>query len=305
MSAPTVPQYIDAVALMRIKSLELRARRILEGYMQGMHRSPYHGSSVEFSEYRGYTEGDDPRHIDWKLYARSDRFCIKKYEAETNLICQLVVDRSRSMQFTSGEYTKADYAATLGATFAQFLFGQGDTVGLVTFAESIEAYVPPRRTHGQMHQLMVGLQQPAKANKTDVRQSLDELSPILKRRSLVVLLSDLLEDTDAILSQLGFLRSSGHDLVVFQVLDPAEARWTFDESAVFEDMETGETIQLDPAEASSSYLAKMEAHQAAIAKHCRGLGIDLVKVTTDQSFERPLHDLLSIRSRISRRRRQS
>lgn len=301
----TAPAKIDADALMRIKSLELRARRILEGYMQGMHRSPYHGSSVEFSEYRGYTEGDDPRHIDWKLYARSDRYCIKKFEAETNLVCHLVVDQSRSMQFTSLSYNKADYAATLGATFAQFLFSQGDTVGLVTFTEAINAYVPPKRSHGQMHQLVLGLEKTPDSVGTNVKKSLDELVPILKKRGLIVLISDLLDEADTILPQLAFLRSCGHDLIVFQVLDPAERQWSYDENAVFEDLETGERIQLDPTAAAADYMRQLEAHQARIEKHCRGLAIDLVQVTTSQSFHEPLNELLVIRSRINRQRRSS
>ena len=294
---------IDASALMRIKSLDLRARRILEGYMQGMHRSPYHGSSVEFSEYRAYSEGDDPRHIDWKLFARSDRYCIKKYEAETNLICHLVVDQSRSMEFTSIDHTKADYAATLGATFAQFLFGQGDTVGLVTFTDEIQAYVPPRRRHGHMHQLIVGLETERPSTRTNIRKSLGDLVPILKKKGLVVLISDLLEETEGISSQLAFLRSCGHDIVVFQVLDPAERDWNFEESAVFEDMETGETMQLDPRRAAEYYQKQMGEHQTAIEKLCSGLNIDLIPVRTTDPFDAPLHALLSQRSRLSRQRR--
>ena len=294
---------IDSDTLMRIKSLELRSRRILEGYMQGLHRSPSHGSSVEFSEYRAYSEGDDPKHIDWKLYGRSDRYCIKKYEAETNLVCHLVVDQSRSMEFTSLKFHKGDYAATLGATFAQFLFTQGDTVGLVTFTDEIHDYVPPRRRQGHMHQLVVGLESQPKTTRTNMRKSLGDMVPILKRRGLVVVISDLLEDTESITSQIAFLRSSGHDVVIFQILDPAEKNWTFDESAVFEDMETGETMQLDPARASKDYLEKMTAHQTAIEKTCHGLGIDLIQITTDQSFHEPLHLLISLRSSRDRQRR--
>ena len=294
---------IDSDTLMRIKSLEMRSRRILEGYMQGLHRSPFHGSSVEFSEYRSYSEGDDPKHIDWKLYGRSDRYCIKKYEAETNLICHLVVDQSRSMEFTSLKFRKADYAATLAATFAQFLFSQGDTVGLVTFTDEIHNYIPPRRRQSHMHQLMVGLESVPKTTRTDIRKSLGDIVPILKRRGLVVSISDLLEETESITSQIAFLRSCGHDIVIFQVLDPAEKNWTFDESAVFEDMETGETMQLDPARASAEYFKKMGEHQAAIEKTCQGLGIDLVPITTDQSFHEPLHKLLNARSRMDRQRR--
>ena len=294
---------IDAKTLMRIKSLELRARRILEGYTQGLHRSPYHGSSVEFSEYRAYAEGDDPKHIDWKLYARSDRYCIKKYEAETNLICHLVVDQSRSMEFTSLEYSKADYAATLAATFAQFLFSQGDTVGAVTFTDEIHGYVPPRRRRGQMHQLVLALEKEPTSTRTNIRKSLGDMVPMLRKRGLVVLISDLLEDTESISSQITYLRSCGHDIIIFQILDPAESGWTFEENAVFEDMETGERFQLDPARAREHYEQQFGAHQAALEKLCQGLGIDLVKVATSDPFDHTLHRLLSHRSQLDRRRR--
>ncbi len=303
MPAVDLTKRIDADALMRIKSLDLRARRILEGYMQGLHRSPYHGSSVEFSEYRAYAEGDDPKHIDWKLFARNDRYCIKKYEAETNLICHLVVDRSRSMEFGSLKYNKADYAATLAATFAQFLFSQGDTVGLVTFADEIHEYVPPRRHRVQMHQIIVGLESEPKSTRTNMRKSLSDMVPMLKKRGLVVLFSDLLEDTESIASQITYLRSCGHDIVIFQILDPAEAGWTFDRHAVFEDMETGERFQLDPERVGEHYREQMKAHQAEIEKLCSGLAMDLIKVTTDQPFDEPLHELLGVRSKLDRRRR--
>ncbi len=303
MGPAEITRRIDATTLMRIKSLELRARRILEGYAQGLHRSPYHGSSVEFSEYRAYVEGDDPKHIDWKLFARSDRYCIKKFEAETNLICHMVVDRSRSMEFGSLDYTKADYAATLAATFAQFLFSQGDTVGLVTCTDEIAELVPPRRWRGQLHQIILNLEKEPTSTRTNLRKSLSDLVPVLKKRGLIVLFSDLLDDFEALSSQITYLRSCGHDIVVFQILDPAERRWTFEENAVFEDMETGERYQLDPARVSEHYLEQLGAHQAAVEKLCSGLAIDLISVTTDQPFDESLHHLLSLRSKLDRKGR--
>src|SRR5690606_33956749 len=197
----TAPR-IDAATLMRIKSLELRARRILDGYMQGLHRSPYHGSSVEFSEYRAYTIGDDPRHIDWKLYARTDRYCIKKFEAETNLYCHLAVDLSRSMGFKSLPYSKADYAATLAATFAQFLFSQGDSVGLVTFDDKIQSFVPALRRRGHLHEIMVELERQPTSPKTDLKKSLSDLGTLLKKKGLIILISDLLGPAESATSEL-------------------------------------------------------------------------------------------------------
>jgi uncharacterized protein (DUF58 family) len=176
-------------------------------------------------------------------------------------------------------------------------------VGLVTFADEIHRYVPPRRHRSQMHQIVVGLESEPPSARTDMRKSLSNLVPALKKRGLVVLFSDLLDDPEAVAEEVAYLRSCGHDIVIFEILDPAEARWTFDQNAVFEDMETGERFQLDPARVSEHYLQQMSEHQAVLQKLCSGLAMDLVQVTTDQPFDEPLHHLLSLRSRLDRRRR--
>ena len=175
----------------------------------------------------------------------------------------------------------------------------------MTFADEVHGYVPPRRRRGQMHQIAVTLETEPKSTRTDIRKSLADMVPILKRRGLVVLISDLLEDTESMSSQITYLKSCGHDIIVFQILDPAERNWTFEENAVFEDMETGERYQLDPARVGDHYKQQMGEHQAAIEKLCAGLAIDLVKVTTDRPFDETLHGLLSMRSRLNRTRRRS
>src|SRR5512140_469078 len=183
---------IDPQALMSIRNLELRARVVVNGFWSGLHRSPYHGFSVEFTEYRQYSPGDDPRYLDWRVFARSDRYFIKRFEDETNLRCQLVVDCSRSMTFGSLSYTKADYAATLAATLAQFLYLQGDAVGLLTFDEQIRDFIPARHRTGQLRHLMLALEKPAEGRSTDVLAALRRVAETVRKRGLMVLISDFL-----------------------------------------------------------------------------------------------------------------
>ena len=232
---------VDPETLMRIKSLQLRAKVVVEGFYSGLHRSPFHGFSTEFSEYRQYVQGDDLRYVDWKLYARTDRHYIKRFEDETNLRCYLLVDRSRSMEFGSLAYNKSDYATTLAATLAYFLNRQRDAVGLLTFADHIGEYVPARYRPGHFHRLLVGLETPLSGRSTNLVSPIRQMAETTRRRSLVVLISDLLADPDGLDKNLGMLRSCGHEVLVFQVLDPAEIDFQFDQPALFEDMESGKT----------------------------------------------------------------
>src|SRR6266705_2629692 len=183
---------IDPQALMSIKNLELRARVVVEGFWNGIHRSPYHGFSVEFTEYRQYSPGDDPRYLDWRVFARSDRYFIKKFEDETNLRCHLLADNSRSMAFGSLGYSKAKYAATLAATVAYFLYLQGDAVGLLTFDEQIRDYLPARHRAGHLRHLMLALEKPGGGAATDLTPPLKRMAEIVRKRGVIVLLSDFL-----------------------------------------------------------------------------------------------------------------
>jgi len=192
VNSPGTDGMIDPVSLMRIKLMELRAKVIVEGFWKGIHRSPYHGFSVEFTEYRQYTLGDDPRYIDWRLYARSDRFYIKKFEDETNLRCHLLIDHSRSMGYGSGGYTKSQYAGTLAATLACFLFTQGDAVGLATFDDQLRKYFAPRNRPGYLRRLMLALEACPEGSATDLGPPLQHIAGMLTRRGLIVLISDLL-----------------------------------------------------------------------------------------------------------------
>jgi uncharacterized protein (DUF58 family) len=292
---------IDPVSLMRIKSLELRAKVIVEGFWKGIHRSPYHGFSVEFSEYRQYSPGDDPRYIDWRVYARSDRFFIKKFEDETNLRCHLLIDHSRSMSYGSREYTKSQYAGTLAATLAYFLFTQGDAVGLATFDDHIREYLPPRNRPGYLRRLLVALEATPKGKKTDLGPPLQRIAQILTKRGLIVLISDLLTSIDRLESDLGYLCAGGHDVVLFHILDPAELNFDFDSPALFQDLETERNIYVDPFDAQTSYKRRLERHLVKTESICRNLSIDYHLFATDRPFDLALLDFLH--DRIHRRKR--
>src|SRR5579859_7092385 len=289
---------IDPQTLMSIKNLELRARVVVSGFWHGLHRSPYHGFSVEFSEYRQYSPGDDPRYLDWRLYARSDRYFIKKFEDETNLRCQLVVDQSRSMEYGSLSYTKAQYANTLAATLAYFLYLQGDAVGLLTFDEQIRAYLPARHRPGHLRHLMLKLEQPAAGAATDLAAPLQRIVKTVKKRALLVLVSDLLGSVGTLEKDLTALAACGHEIMLFHLLDPAELNFAFNKAVMFQDVESGRQLFIDPASARKDYLKRLEAHNAGIQSICQGLGIGYRRFGTDRPLELALFDFL--RERMQR-----
>lgn len=286
---------VDPETLMRIRNLQLRARVVVEGFYNGLHRSPFHGFSAQFSEYRQYVRGDDLRYVDWKLYARSDRHYIKRYEDETNLRCYLLVDRSQSMDFGSLSYRKSDYATTLAATLAYFLNRQRDAVGLLTFHESLGEYVPARYRTGHFHRLLVGLETPLSGKRTDLVAPIQQIAEITRRRSLVVLISDLLADPRELQKSFGSLRSCGHEIIVFQIADPAELDFDFQNPALFRDLESGKQLYVDPAAARRQYLEGFARHDQTIRQACEAHGIDRIKVSTEQPLEEALFDFLQLR----------
>jgi uncharacterized protein (DUF58 family) len=290
----------DLDALMRIKSLELRARVVVHGFLSGLHRSPYHGFSVEFTEYRQYSPGDDPRFVDWRVYARSDRYFVKRFEDETNLRCYLVVDQSRSMDYGSLSFTKANYAVTLGATLSYFLAGQRDAVGLITFDEAVAEYLPARYRPGHLRRLLLALDRPLSGKATDLAAPLRYVADLVTKRGLIVLISDLLAPLDSLEQHLGYLRSRGHEVVVFQVLDPAELDFAFRTPALFRDLETGRELYVDPTTAGRQYAMRLAEHREAIRTACDRQGIEFHGLATDRPLDLALFDYL--RGRLERGR---
>lgn len=288
---------IDPAALMRIKSLELRAKRVVEGFCAGLNRSPHHGFSVEFTEYRQYTPGDDLRYMDWRLYARSDRYYVKRFEDETNLRCHLIVDSSRSMEFGSLPYTKADYAKTLACTLAFFLSLQRDAVGLITFGEQVQEIVPARYRVGHLRRLLVALEKSAGGKTTALAPPLDEAAQRISKRGILVLISDLLAPLDELKGRLGCLGAHGHEIVVFQVLDPAEWDFELSQPTLLHDMESRREIYVEPRTARRSYRAKLRAHVDAVRGICDEFGASYRTFLTIVPLEHALSEFLHSRMR--------
>jgi len=277
---------------MRIKPLELRVKAIMEGLWKGIHRSPWHGFSAEFSEYRDYSPGDDPRRIDWKVLAKSDRAYVKRFEDETNLRAHLLVDRSQSMGFGSGEITKADYAGTLAATLAYFLVGQGDAVGLFTFSEGLDEVLPPKSRISHLQRIFQELDQEP-GGGTDLDGPLAEIAAMIHRRGLVVLISDLLAPTEMLEDRLRDIMVRGHQCVVFQILDPEEIEFGYQDAIWFTDLESGERKFIDPEQAREAYQVRIEAHSAALRNCCETNGAQFFRLSTADPIDLALFEYLA------------
>ena len=286
---------LDPTALMRVKSLELLARMVMEGFWKGMHRSPYHGFSVEFSQYRPYARGDDTRFIDWKVMARSDRAFIKKFEDETNLRAHLLLDRSRSMTYGSGDYSKAYYAATFAATLAYFLMGQNDAVGLTTFDRRVDEHIPARNRPGQLRRLLLQLEKAPLCEGTDLGAAMKGLHELIRKRSLVVLMSDLLAQLEDLEKQIGYFAAGRHEIAVFQFLDPRELDFEFTKATHFRDSESNEDLFIDPAVARAEYLERLNTHLEAIRKLCSRHGVAYRLVPTNEPLEQVLFEFVNLR----------
>jgi len=303
MSSPgggsAMERWIDMSALMRIKNLQLRAKSVVDGFHNGLHRSPLHGFSVEFSEYRPYSTGDDPRTIDWKLFARSDRYYIKKFEDETNRRCYLVVDKSKSMDFGSLAYTKCDYARTVAATLAYYLTLQRDAIGLLTFDEDISDVLTARFRTGQLKRILSLLEKPSSGASTDLQRPLEHLADIVRQRSLVIIISDFLVPAESLRIPLSMVRARRHEVVLLRVLDPSEVSLDLEKASMLQDLETGREIYVDPIVAKASYQTKFRKHEESLIELAGQLGIGWTSLQTNESVEHVLFDFLSRQQRSS------
>jgi uncharacterized protein (DUF58 family) len=291
---------IHPQALMSIRNMELRARVVVEGFWAGLHRSPYHGFSVEFTEYRQYTPGDDPRFVDWRVVGRTDRYYIKKFEDETNLRCFFVVDQSHSMAYGSRGYTKAQYAATLAATLGYFLELQGDAIGVLTFAEALRDYLPARHRPGHLRQFMLTLEKQTTGAATDIERPLRRISELVHKRGLIVIISDFLASLETLEKSLGQLRAWGHEVACFQTLDPAELDLKFDKATLFRDIESGQELYIDPNLARRQYLNRLDTHNETLLKICRNLGVAHHLATIHLPLETSLMQFFLDRRRLGK-----
>lgn len=295
---PNELRYLDPKVVARIGSMELRARTIVEGFLIGLHRSPYKGFSVEFSEYRQYMPGDALSTIDWKVYGRSDRFYVKKYEEETNLDCRVLLDVSGSMSYRSDGVTKREYGAYLAASLAYLMHRQRDAVGLVTFDDAIIANVPVSARPGHLRRVLVTLDRLQPGRRSDVATPLNRLAAALGRRGMVVVISDLLDDPDSVVRGLRHLRFRGADVIVFHVLDPAELTFPFERATRFFDLETNAEVTGVASLLRTPYLETMQELMAVYQRELRLASIDYCLVDTSKPLDVALRSYLATRAKL-------
>lgn len=289
--------YLDPRVARTIKRLDLKAQFIVKGFMHGLHSSPLQGFSVEFSEHRKYEHGDDPKDIDWRLYARTDKYYVKKYEAETNMTGWLVVDSSASMGYSyQGEFTKFDYAVSLAAALCYLMIYRQDPVGLVAFNEKIARSLPPRSRRTQFADILSTLSNLRPVGQTNVAASLAQLAGLLKRASLVMVFSDLLDDYEQTLRSVYRLRHAGHDVILFHILDPAETSFPFRGAVDLEDPETGERIVVDADAIRADYLKELEEFRAKWRAEASHSKFDFVELDASTPFDKALLEYLTARA---------
>ena len=289
--------FLDPATIARLGTLDLKARTIVEGFLTGLHRSPFKGFSVEFAEYRQYLPGDDLATLDWKVYARTDRHFIKKFEEETNLECHLLLDVSKSMGYASGPVTKLQYGSYLAAALAYLMNRQRDAVGLIAFDDEIIEMRPASARAGHLTSLLVTLERLKLGDQTNVAKPLKDLAEAIRKRGLVVLISDLLDDPDRVLEGLKHFRYRGTEVIVFQILDPAELNFPFEQVARFRDVETSEEVLAVPSTVRPMYLRAIQDLQEQYRRELQLAGIDYVMLDTSVPLETGLMSYLMTRRR--------
>ncbi len=286
---------LDPAVLARLKGLKVQARRVVEGVMAGMHRSTRHGESVDFAEHKEYSAGDDPKDLDWRLFGRSDRYYVKKYEAETHLRAILALDFSGSMAYASGPYSKASYSALLAASLATLLLRQGDSVGLHLVSGSDPVHIPPFGRPEHLADLVGALEQAQAQGPTHLQQVTRQFGEKAGRRGLLVLFSDLFDPDPNMLASLKMLAARGHEVWVFHVLDPDEIDFPFEDPALFESMEEDRSLLVFPRQLRTAYLAEMNSFLAQTSRALAEGGLAYALVRTDEPPHQPLIRQLSSR----------
>ncbi len=293
-------KYLDPVTLAKIEGLDLKARLIVEGYIAGLHKSPYQGSSVEFAEHREYAPGDDIKHVDWKVWSRTDKLYLKQYEEETNLITYLLLDTSESMRYRSNGVSKLDYARYIAAALAYLVLKQQDSVGLATFDFEVRNFLRPSSHASHLKQLLHLMDTTAAAQKTNVATIFHDLAERFKKRGLVIILSDLFDEVPSLLSGLKHFRHRRHEIIVFQILDPAELEFPFQDTTLFKGMEDLPQVLSEPRALRQAYREEFDGFLTEVRRGCRGQHIDHVLMRTDQKLDVALSAYLA--SRMAKRK---
>ena len=289
--------FLDPTVLAGLDNLELRARVAVEGFLSGLHKSPHRGFSVEFNDYRHYQRGDDMRHLDWKLYARSDKFYIKQYEDETNVRCVILLDTSASMGYSSGGLSKLNYGVTLASALSYFIMRQRDAVGLITFDDQVRDYIPAKCRQPHLMHILRTLSTVESGTKTDVVKPLTDLAASLTKKSIVILITDMLDDEERIINTLQNLRGMGNDIITFQIMDDAELNFPFNEASEFIDMENNESYITSPAAIRKAYLNNLNEFLSYCKKKCQSSGVDYCLLNTAEPLDEALTSYMSKRAK--------
>ncbi|MGH9338192.1 MAG: DUF58 domain-containing protein [Acidobacteriota bacterium] len=297
MANATSSRFIDPAVLNRIGSLQLIAKTVVEGFVAGLHRSPYHGFSLDFAEYREYSPGDDIRTVDWKVFGRTDRFYVRKYQGDTNTQLYMLLDTSKSMDFSSHTLTKLDYARYLAAALAYLSTRQHDATGLLTFAAEIVHQIPPRPRQGQMFTIMHHLERLSVGERTNISGAMEALSRLIRKRSLVVLISDFYQELPELTKALRFFRHHGNDLILFHILDPMEITLPLGQISTLEDIETHEHLTYVPEYSRQGYMEALQAHIEGLRKECRDSYIEYELLNTEDPLDKALYRYLTLRGR--------
>jgi len=293
-------RFVDPTVLARIGNLELVARTVVDGFINGLHRAPYFGASVDFAEHRGYVAGDDIRRVDWRLYARTDRYYVKEYEADSNANFSVLLDVSKSMDFGSRGITKLEYAKILAGCLTYLVHRQRDRVGLVAFDNDVVEHVPPSAKH--MNVVLHVLDRVTAGRPGSLREPLRKLAEHFGRRGIIVLISDLYEDPETVMEAVAPLRIRGSDVIVFHVLDPAEIDFTFDDASSFEDLESGEQLPVVPEALGDQYRALVRAHVETLTARFSENRVDYRLLNTSAPLDHALFSYLTARDRMGRAR---
>ena len=291
-------KYLHPEVAAKLGNMSLRARLVVEGYIIGLHKSPYHGFSVEFAEHRAYGPGDEIRHIDWKLYGKTDRYYVKQYEEETNLRSYLIMYISKSMTYRSKNISKLEYASYLTAALSYLMLNQKDGIGLILFDKKIQSFIPPRSTSSHLNTIFSQLDQINPGEDTQLGNVLHEMADRIKKRGLVILISDLFDDFDAIIGGLKHFRYNKQEVIVFHILDRQELNFNFNTRTRFKDMETGELVTTEPWQIRNSYKDLMLKFQDKYRKQCRKRLIDYIPLFTDHDLDIALSQYLRKREKL-------
>ena len=297
--SPDYKKYLTPSVISKLNAFDLRARLMVEGFMVGLHKSPYHGFSVEFSEHRAYMQGDSLKDVDWKVYGKTEKYFVKQYEEETNLKCYIILDTSKSMAYASeGNMSKLEYGASLAAALSYLMVNQQDAVGLALYSDKIEKYYPPKSSKPYLQEILKAFSQVTNSGSTNTAACLHQIAEKIQRRGMVIIISDFFDDLNSVLSAVKHFRYKKNDVIIFQILDPLERSFAFGRDAIFKDLESGEEITTQPFQIQKAYKEAMNAFTGQIKNECLNANIEYNLFDTKTSFDKALFSYIQKRNKI-------